>query len=875
MAIGDIADEHFTYEARLASFLTPQPLSKRRASNASTKGGKSVKWPHRFLSGAELAKAGFFFHPLPSNPDNVVCFLCHKALDGWEEGDDPLAEHLKHSSDCGWAILAAVEKQVADFGLEHPSSSRMIEARQATFADKWPHESKKGWKCKVQQMVDAGWKYTPTPEYDDMATCVYCALALDGWENSDKPMDEHLKRSSDCPFFSLVNKRVKSPAPKRAKSKKERASKASRLSTQSAFTVASEAPEDLPAEEEDSILTTATNATMKRMGQAKKVPAAKGRKTRTKKGEPVEVEPEPEDDSVEMDEAPKPTRGRKRKSEERQLDEAPGIDTVPPPAKRRVTRTRGSTVLEDSMISVDEEPQNKPKGRKGRPSRKGSTASVAPTRAPMSIPDDEEIDRALEADLERQVTEDEGDLVAMAPVKKPRASRATTRAHSMFDAAPIDIDEATIDAELEAMEVSPRPLPKAKGAKGKQPRKVSAKQRAADRKAADDAAEAERRAQEEAEEASQQISAELEDSISMQRSSPVVEQKKQQPTALQAPKKASGRVTRGSVTSNVSMPEDSIDDHVDGSENDTDASVASQSTVVRGGPTKRGSTIRKGRGGIGGRKGLSRNIEEIVRKVQEPEESIPSTRNKRITHMKKVSVVEETYYSPAPELQVDELEPAEDEPATKILKAKPAKGKGRPRKISIEEPEAEAEIEDSILEEPVYREPTPTKASSPMRSPTPPPNEMTPSQSPQSSDAENHPPSSKPSALAPRTTTPNNARPRMPLSETTPMMSPSKRNIIAGLQSKQPWTSVDLETIFMKSPSAEKPVTDIFGGAVQKIKDGELTSPEKKMTVEEWIQHNAATAEEKLRSECERMVGLFESEGTRAMRALEGVECLE
>lgn len=38
------------------------------------------------------------------------------------------------------------------------------------------------------QMVDAGWKYTPTPEGDDMATCTYCNLALDGWENVDKPL---------------------------------------------------------------------------------------------------------------------------------------------------------------------------------------------------------------------------------------------------------------------------------------------------------------------------------------------------------------------------------------------------------------------------------------------------------------------------------------------------------------------------------------------------------------------------------------------------------------------------------------------------------------------------------------------------------------
>jgi hypothetical protein len=54
-----------------------------------------------------------------------------------------------------------------------------------------------------------------------------------------------------------------------------------------------------------------------------------------------------------------------------------------------------------------------------------------------------------------------------------------------------------------------------------------------------------------------------------------------------------------------------------------------------------------------------------------------------------------------------------------------------------------------------------------------------------------------------------------------------------------------------------------------------LTSPEKKMTVEEWIQYNAHLAEEKLRNECERMVGTFEREGTRAMQSLQAVEALD
>jgi hypothetical protein len=39
--------------------------------------------------------------------------------------------------------------------------------------------------------------------------------------------------------------------------------------------------------------------------------------------------------------------------------------------------------------------------------------------------------------------------------------------------------------------------------------------------------------------------------------------------------------------------------------------------------------------------------------------------------------------------------------------------------------------------------------------------------------------------------------------------------------------------------------------------------------------YNASLAEEKLRGECERMVGVFEREGGRAMRVLEGVVCTE
>jgi hypothetical protein len=39
-----------------------------------------------------------------------------------------------------------------EYGKENPQSAKMVEARKATFAGRWPHEGKKGWKCKTKQV---------------------------------------------------------------------------------------------------------------------------------------------------------------------------------------------------------------------------------------------------------------------------------------------------------------------------------------------------------------------------------------------------------------------------------------------------------------------------------------------------------------------------------------------------------------------------------------------------------------------------------------------------------------------------------------------------------------------------------------------------
>ena len=110
--------------------------------------------------------------------------MCKRALDAWEEEDDPIVEHLRLSEDCAWAMIVGTGHGALD---ADPMSTTMVQARKATFATGWPHDGKRGWTCKGDKLVAAGFHMTPTPESDDSATCAYCKLMLDGWEPKDSP----------------------------------------------------------------------------------------------------------------------------------------------------------------------------------------------------------------------------------------------------------------------------------------------------------------------------------------------------------------------------------------------------------------------------------------------------------------------------------------------------------------------------------------------------------------------------------------------------------------------------------------------------------------------------------------------------------------
>ncbi|KKY19306.1 putative at hook domain-containing protein [Diplodia seriata] len=270
-------DNANSFVGRLASFESPRQLTKRRASSTKKRIATTVSWPHETPSPEDLARAGFYYSPLASHPDNVVCFMCNHNLDGWDPEDVPALEHLSLAPECAWAINACLPLREPEEN-EDPMSERMVAARTATFAESWPHESRKGWKCKTKKMVEAGWCYDPSPENEDGVACFYCMLSLDGWEPKDDPKEEHYKRSPDCPFFMLND--VYADARRATKGKKGRAataSKTSRLSIQSTrdFDTFSEAPslmslgDDAP-HEDDTVLTTASNATTTSMARGKK-----------------------------------------------------------------------------------------------------------------------------------------------------------------------------------------------------------------------------------------------------------------------------------------------------------------------------------------------------------------------------------------------------------------------------------------------------------------------------------------------------------------------------------------------------------------------------------------------------------------------------
>ncbi|KXS99266.1 hypothetical protein AC578_6179 [Pseudocercospora eumusae] len=801
--------------ARLATFEQPRQLTKRRASSNSSrrKGGNTVEWPHAKPSKEALARAGFFYRPTHDSNDNVQCFLCAVKLDGWEESDDPISEHLAHAKSCAWATVMSVTR---DDETEKPPEERdplseeLYQARKATFnvGHGWPHESKKGWKCKITKLVEAGWCWDPSVDGDepDGVTCFYCALSLDGWEPKDDPFVEHKRREPDCRFFQLLEQYHGAAGPPkkgkaRGKARGSTASKASRMSTQSAVTTASDAPSqveslgDIPMDSsvariDDSIVTAGTTSSTATKGKKKggrTKAAAKGTKGKKKTSDEEDVEMLEQYPAAvlssqflaEDEHAPpvpaKSTRRGGRGSKQQQVDssvvEISAIDTAPP---KKATRGR------KAKAQPEPEPEMEPE-----------IAPIPQTPDADAIEQKRlsEVSAQLQDELEHSVDNFDGELDQSTPLADP-PKRGVKRTS----------DGLRKQQDSSVVEITPPPQqskPAAKGKRGRKPKQTSS--------------------------ASTDIEQELVAEVDF----------------AFAPKR---RIE-------LELPDSQ------GAEADDEQS---QPAKAKPGP-------KKGKGKMRGKKSSSARSSKATATTSGPEPA-PAVEEPEDLARDEMEIEQELARIASEQQSSEDAQPIQVEQDL-VDEYETSPSQGRVSKDGAELQQLQQEVD---TEEPAAAQ---EKASTPPHT-SQMPGSFTPS--PGGSDKENQPSSvMQPQTaqklpavmLSPTKTT------RIPLAASTPNRSPAKSapspsKQMGGLKSAAPWTAVDLDSVLLPSPQASPGRV----GEQLVAAAGALTSPEKKMSVEEWVRHRAAQGEEELRRKCERMVEAFEKQGMRGIQSLEGIE---
>lgn len=702
------------------------------------------------------------------------------------------------------------------------------------------------------------------------------------------------------------------------------------MSTQSNATLASEVPSLMESElnGDESSLSAVPMPKPKMTkgggkGGSKKTKKSKASQKQVEEppNESFHLEPEDDDFSVKIDQSPETEpRGKKRKSEDAgQADEAKGeteAASEAPPTKRRATRTRSSVVIDQSDLEaiqplkdedVDMTDAEKPtassapvskKGRQGgrerassstRKASKMSTASQASLRS--AVPRDEDIDAALALDLDRPLTDDEEmdveedvkpktrRLTRTKPgLKKPTASRAPTRKANRADSAQPDdsviiVDDVTLpkqsdeahDDDHAPIEENTSPedeLLTQKATKKPPPRKRGPKQKVFGEQ--NDKEHGLEKEQEPAEEERVQ-----------RKSPPPRKQTRQVSRQLPARGTRMSAIPTDQEAEAQRLDSSMLDSPTLGDESghETDASVVIESHEIQKGRTK--GPAKKGTKGKKA-KPANEDNEEFVQPLNDPADDEAAV----VDEIPEVPALEEMKQPEGPDKPKGKKGP-KAKAASKTGKAKKGASKSKAPVKEVEEvsletpkPSTPPHVREASAESPAEPLSVPAVADLPT-SPRAKTAHSTPAASPQSSDAENHPPSSRPSEVRPPLAVQSPTKSQMtriPLAVSTPTRSPVK-NTFSRLQTSVPWTMADLEQIFQGTPGQEKE-NNPFNLGIDVVKGG-LTSPEEKMTVEQWIQYNAQRGEEKFRSDCERTVSKFEAEGMRAMKTLEGIECAE
>lgn len=783
--------------------------------------------------------------------------------------------------------------------------------------------------------------------------------------------EEHHRRSSDCSFFVFALS-VGKVSKKNTRSKKTRGSKATRLSTQSIMTAASEAPTIDENMMDVSIMSQSTN---KKLNPSKKTTRTRSKKSKNEElidAAEAAVTVEADHRAPEPEKPKRSTRAKKRGSEvlepELPVTTSAGhsINESEASHKRRATENRRVAAQREEEVQ-GEIPEAAPsfpletatcpvvskKGKGGKKStttktRKISTASTLDRTTRTGISDESVLEAAIEADLARNL-EDPEPFEFHYKDEERESARFRQQSLSSATKGPSEIPheyEKRHDTELEkqgatheeadsVVEIVSEPKqkkPTKRNATGKKVKKqktpevepVAVRKNSLEMKSA------------------QQLELNPSEEPEVE-SQPHVEPEAQQEAASQLQAKSQrNSQSRRSKSRVHSTAEDEISNIMVDVEPNTvrQGSVVAVEIEIMERQSDADSQIKKTSKKDGKKASASSKKNEISKckekepdaeddkdELAEPEpQNIESTTSKPARRSSRSKSLNQQKESPpitehtSLVVASDFPETAEDKPVKakrrrplketresaddQVNEAKPKRGRPSKQRSSRAEDNSEQKSEHgrqlTDLEVPMkttqrysdlpkderraqnFINSVSQETSSPHQ--TPPhatPSDIqettqarTPSPTPQASDAENQPPSTRPRSARPPIFSPSKSlATRVPLSASTPTQHSPSRRVAApeDLMTTNSWEPTDIERILscLNDKGKRDPATE--ASELLEI----LASPEKKMTIEEWIRFHARNGEEQLRRECERLVGLFESEGGRAMRALESIECID
>lgn len=170
-------------------------------------------WPVPFISKNALAKTGFYFL---QDGDRVKCNFCKIIVQRWENGDDPIEEHMKWSPSCpllkrrntqnvplkdlnNTVSLSEVcihySNEKNDLQIKYPEYQNEIN-RVHSFRD-WPPSLRP----KRDDFNNSGLFYTGN---GDRVVCFSCGLGLKDWETGDEPFTEHARWTPGCRYLEHI-----------------------------------------------------------------------------------------------------------------------------------------------------------------------------------------------------------------------------------------------------------------------------------------------------------------------------------------------------------------------------------------------------------------------------------------------------------------------------------------------------------------------------------------------------------------------------------------------------------------------------------------------------------------------------------------------